>query len=842
MKYLLILFLLITKTVFPQVGNLQGKITDGANPIPSVNIFIIGTGIGTASDRNGNYFIKNIQVGDYQIRFSAIGFETTTKSVFIQPNKTIELNVSLKSKIIEIQSVEVTARRLQEQSDTRTSLIDVDPRSAKILPGAAEDIMRTLQALPGVVAPNDFSSQLIIRGSGPDQNLIIMDDVEIFNPYRLYGVISMFNPDAVEDVNLISGGFPVKYGDRLSAVLDVTNREGDNSKNLKGMINTSIADANLVLEGRNPFNIKGSWLFNSRRTYYDLIIEPFVKSANLVDENTSFPNFYDFQTKLVFGPFNGHKILINGIISRDGVNVISGKKRRTADSVGVYNQTKHNVASLAWHYASSKKFLNKLILSYYRNFGDTDFDSQILDPTLNRSAFEDVLPDTVKPYLLNFKFDGEFDYDKISIDNKSTYLWGDNVFEAGAGVDFMVTTVKFNFEFDQQLRSLFSANPQFRSSLNDLKDVKKYSRFRLYAQNTFKIGQNLFINPGFRLDHFQLLEKTYLSPRISFSYALDGITTLRAALGLYYQSPGYEKFFDQNVLFDFDKKYTKNLEAERATHYVIGLERWLTEEWNFRFETYYKKFDNLIVPKIVKGTKFHSELIPGRDPSRVSNWTRPVPILADSVTQIPTNDSYGNAYGFEFLLAKKNTVRNSKLTGWISYSLAFADRYERGVKYPFRFDQRHTVNIVLNYEFNDWFYMGLRWQYGSGFPLSVPYGIKPRIIYADTNGDGVFDTPVIATRRTISNPNAEGDVIFNIDFNNDKFNSRKPAYHRLDVRFNFITKIWGLNWTFYLDVINIYNRKNVVGYDYFIKEDFTVGKEQNNMFPILPTLGISVRF
>jgi outer membrane cobalamin receptor len=842
MKHLLTILVLFTQVVFTQVGNLQGKITDGTNPIPSVNIFIIGTGIGTASDKNGNYSLKNIPIGNYQVRFSAIGFETVTKSVSIQANKTTELNVALKSTIIEFQSVEVTARRFQEQSDTRTSLIDVDPRSAKILPGAAEDIMRTLQALPGVVAPNDFSSQLIIRGSGPDQNLIIMDDVEIFNPYRLYGVISMFNPDAVEDVNLISGGFPVKYGDRLSAVLDVTNREGDDSKNLKAMINTSIADANLVLEGRNPFNIKGSWLFNSRRTYYDLIIEPFVKSAKLVDENTSFPNFYDLQTKLVFGPFDGHKILLNGIISRDGVNVISGKKRRTADSVGVYNETKHNVAAIAWHYAPSKKFLNKFILSYYRNFGDTDFDSQILDPTLNRSAFEDVLPDTVKPYLLNFKFDGGFDYNKITLDNKSTYIWDENVFEAGAGVDFMETTVRFNFEFDQQLRALFSANPQFRSSLNDLKDVKKYSRYRLYAQNTFKIGQNLFINPGLRLDHFQLLEKTYLSPRISFSYALDGITTLRAAYGLYYQSPGYEKFFDQNVLFDLDKKYTKNLKAERAIHYVLGIERWLTEEWNLRVESYYKKFDNLIVPKIVKGTQFHSELIPGRDPFKASSWTRPVPISADSVTQIPINDSNGEAYGLEFLLAKKNTVRNSKLTGWISYSLAFADRYERGVKYPFRFDQRHTLNIVLNYEFNNWFYIGLRWQYGSGFPLSIPYGVKPRIIYADTNGDGVFDTPVIATRRTISNPNSEGNVIFNIDFNNDKFNSRKPAYHRLDVRFNFLTKIWGLNWTFYLDVINIYNRKNVVGYDYFIKDDLTIGKEQNNMFPILPTLGVSVRF
>lgn len=842
MKKFLILIFLSVKVVFPQVGNLQGKVVDNNAPIPLVNIFIIGAGIGTASDKDGFYQIKNIPIGNYQVRFSAVGFETAIKSVTIVSNKTTELNVSLKPIVIEIQSIEVTGNKLQEQSDTRTSVIDVEPRSAKVLPGAAEDIFRTLQALPGVVAPNDFSSQIIVRGSGPDQNLIIMDDIEVFNPYRLYGVISMFNPDAVKDVSLITGGFPVKYGDRLSAVLDVTNREGDNSKNLRAMINTSIADANLVLEGRNPFNLKGSWLFNSRRTYYDLIIEPFVKSAKLVDENTSFPNFYDFQTKIVFGPFNGHKFLLNGLISRDGVRVISGQKRRAADSVGVYNATHHNVFGLAWHYAPSEKFFNKVILSYYKNYGDTDFNSQILDPTLNRKAFENILPDTIKPYLLNFKFDGDFDYQKISLDNKTTYFWDDNVFEAGAGIDFMETTVRFNFQLDQQLKALISANPQFRASLSNLKDVKLYNRLRFYAQNTFKFGESFYLNPGLRLDHYQLLDKFYLSPRISASYALNELTTLRFAFGFYYQSPGYEKFFDQNVIFDLDKKYTASLQAERSIHYVLGFERWISDEWNLRVESYYKNFDNLIVQKIVQGTQFHSELIPGRDPLKSSSWTRPVPIISDSLTQIPINNSHGNAYGLEFLLAKKNIASKSKLTGWVSYSLAFANRYERGNNYPFRFDQRHTVNLVLNYEFNSWFYMGMRWQYGSGFPLSIPYGIKPRVIYSDTNGDGVFDTPIIATRRSISNPNAEGEVIFNLDFNNEKFNARKPAYHRLDVRFNFLTELWGADWTFYLDVINIYNRKNVVGYDYFINEDLTVGKEPNNMFPILPTLGISVKF
>lgn len=839
---ILSVLLFISSLSFAQTGGLSGKVSDINGPIPSANIFFVDTKIGTSTDVNGKYRIQNIKSGEYEVRFSAVGYETKILDVNILPDQNTELNIELRETVIEIQSVEVTGMKLQEQSDTRTSLIDLNPKNAKILPGAAEDVLRTLQSLPGVLAPNDFSSQLVVRGSGPDQNLIIMDDVEIFNPYRLYGVVSMFNPDAVSDVNLISGGFPAKYGDRLSAVLDVTNREGDVNRNLKGSINASIIDANIVLEGKNPFNLKGSWLVNSRRTYYDLVIEPFVKSAGLVDDNTSFPNFYDFQTKLVFGPFNGHKFLLNGIISRDGVDVVSGKERNTPDSVGVFNITRNDIVSTAWHYAPSKNYLNKVIVSWYKNNGTTDFDSQILDPSISRKDFEGTIPDTIKPYLLGFKFNGDFDYRKITVDDKFTYLWNENVFEAGAGIDFMETTMNFNFDLDPALEAIFAANPRFRASLSDLKDIKNYNRYRVFAQNNFKISEKLFLNPGLRFDYYDLLDKAYIAPRLSFSYAIDDLTTLRGVWGIYYQSPGYEKLRDQNILFDLSDRYTKNLNAEKAIHYVIGIERWLTSEWSLRFESYYKDFTDLIVQKKIMGTTFVTELIPGRDPRKSYNWTSPVAIKSDSLTQIPVNNSYGEAYGFEFFLSKRNVMSDSKLSGWVSYALAYANRFEDGIKLPFRFDQTHTFNLVLNYDFNSWFNVGVRWQYGTGFPYSEPVGIKPRVVYEDKNGDGVPETPVISTRKSYNVPNSEGEVIFDVDFGNNKFNSRKPAYHRMDVRFNFLAKFWNLDWVFYLDVVNVYNRKNVVNYDYYITGDLKLGRDQNNMFPILPTFGISVKF
>lgn len=844
LKYIIVVLCLLPVLLFGQTGELRGRITDDHSAIPGVSVLLTGTSFGAVSDEDGRFRVVSITPGTYEVRFSAVGYETLTKTVTIRAGKPAVLNLVMKSLIIETEEVQVLGSRQQQQSDPGVSVIDLKPKSAGILPGAVQDVLRTLQSLPGVLAPNDFTSQMIIRGSGPDQNLIIMDDVEVFNPYRLYGVISMFNPEAVSDIKLITGGFPAQYGDRLSAVLDVTNREGPLNANIRGNLNASIVSANLVLEGKNPFNIRGSWLFNSRRTYYDLIIEPFVKKAKLVEDNVSFPNFYDLQGKIAFGPFNGHRFILNGIYSRDGVEIVSGEKRITPDSVSVKDLTRNDLASFAWHYSPSKKILNKVVASWYRNSGDASFGASILDPTLNRDNYEKVALDTLGQYLLGFGFNSDFTFAKYSIEDRFTYFWGNNEFSAGGGVDFMTTTLSFLFDLSHELKAILAGNPNFRAVLNDVADVKHYNRYKAFVQNNFKLGEKLYIQPGLRLDYYNILEKYYLSPRISLSYALNDITTLRTVWGQYYQSPGYEKLRDANILFDLNRQYTADLQAERATHYVVSLERWINEEWRGRIETYYKRFNNLIIQKEVPGTAFYIEQVPGQDPHYKDAWTRPVAFTADSTTQIPVNGSHGEAYGFEVLVEKRNVAGSRKLSGWLSYALAYANRFEEGKVIPFRFDQRHTVNIVLEYQVNNWLNAGFRWQFGSGFPFTEPVGIKPRIIMTDKNLDGIPETAEVATRSSYANRNAKPAVIYDIDYGgrNDHFNTRKPDYHRLDIRMTASARFWSLDWNFYLDVINVYNRSNVINYDYFVTNDLKLERKATKMFPILPTLGFSLRF
>ena len=148
---------------------------------------------------------------------------------------------------------------------------------------------------------------------------------------------------------------------------------------------------------------------------------------------------------------------------------------------------------------------------------------------------------------------------------------------------------------------------------------------------------------------------------------------------------------------------------------------------------------------------------------------------------------------------------------------------------------------MLDYKINHWLDLGIRFQYGSGFPVTSPVGIKPRIILEDQNGDFIPESPVIATR---TNSAGEEEVIYDVDYG-DRFNrfaARKPIYHRLDLRLNASADWWNLDWVIYLDVINVYNRTNVINYDYFVTEDLTLEREATGMFPILPTLGFNVRF
>ncbi len=838
-----IIFMLgIANAVGQESATVKGVVRTQNNiEFPGVNLIfynrVLDSNFFAETDFKGEYMTK-LREGVYSLRTEFEGFtDYRLDNISLTGGEIKVIDITLNEKVYTTETINVEEYFRQKQNDLRTSLFNVPPINIKVLPGGIEDVLRSLKSLPGVTSPNDFTSQLVVRGSGPDQNLIIMDDVEIFNPYRLYGLVSMFNPETLSDINLITGGFPSKYGDRLSAVLDVTNKEGDRDRPISLLTNINIANANIIVQGKNPLKIPGSWIVSTRRTYYDLIVGPFAKSAGLITDDSSFPSFQDLQFKIAFGPFKKNKFIINGIFSRDGVDIISGDERKNADSINVNDVTHNNVLSLSWHYIPNQNFISKTTLSYYNNSGDNEFEGDILDPLLDREAFTPGQRDSLKSIgaLLGFNFDSKYNFRKISLGNRSAYWYGKYYFEFGGGVDLIRNDLNYKLNLDDQFKAFLRSFNNASSLLEDFTiEGKDNYRANTYLQVRIPIGDRFYIQPSARFDYYSVISKPYISPRINFGYAIDALTTVRSAFGFYYQSPGYEKLIDGQTFYDLTSERAGNLNAERALHFVLGVDRWLNNQWYMRLEGYYKKFDDLILQEKLTAYRYKWYLNDptNTDPNYIKNpvnWTRSSEKLpVDSLTPTPINGGIGNAYGVEIMLEKRYLGPNTKFYGWINYSYSKSTRQRVGdLEYPFRFDQTHTLNIVLNYKLNSWLEAGARWTYATNFPYTPPVGIQPR---------NFNDTLVV-------NP-FTNQLIFNLNYGDDanRFSERRPAYHRLDVRLTAYADFWNAKWSFYLDVINVYNRKNVIGYNYVLKEDLTIERRTTGMIPILPTLGLTARF
>ncbi len=817
----IILFFIFNAFSFSQEVKIRGKVIDfeTGEPIPNANVIVVGTMLGASTDVKGEFELE-VKPGVYDVEVRVIGYQNERKSVNLK-SVDIFIEFRLKPSYIEMGEVEVLADyKMRRVVDVRPSVVEIEPKNVKVSAGFGEDVFRLLRTLPGVVAPSDFATRFVVRGGSPDENLIIVDGVEIYNPYRLYGFVSMFNPDVVGDFNFMAGGFPAKYGDRLSAVLDVSSREGRRDKIFSSTMNISLTNANLIFEGKLPLD--GSWIFSTRRTYYDLILGPLAKKTGLVEGDVTFPNFYDFQGKLAFSPFSKHKLSFLAIYSRDAMNIITGENIERPDSIAVNDLSYNQTLAGSWVYSPSENFVVKFSMSWYKNSGESKFGGEILDPSYDYEG--KLVPDDAT----FFKIETWSNYSirKFSTSIDVNYKVGRHLIEFGFANNSINSELRYVLKMDEGLK-LFLKSLGFFSAPEIFGYFEKYVRPSFYIQDRIMLSSKLIIQPGLRFDYYGIIKKSYISPRFNLLYNLDALTSLRFAYGWYYQSPGYEKIYDQQTLFDFTK--ADNLNAEMAKHYVLGFERWLMPDVIARVEGYYKDFDNLIVRKRVQGTKWIADRIPNFPPTDIRSWSEPYSIVVnDSVTSIPVNKGDGRAYGFEILVEKKQT-RNSKIYGWLSYSFSVARRKIYDVELPFMFDQRHTFNIVLNWVISKKFDLSLTWMYGSNYPYTEPIGLKPRILVTDTSVK-------IATIRD--------RVVLDIDYGglSNFFNARKPSYHRLDVRLTYKRKIWGNEWNFYIDVINVYNRKNVVAYDFHVSKDGEIKRKAITMLPILPTFGISVKF
>ncbi|MCK5077661.1 MAG: TonB-dependent receptor, partial [Calditrichia bacterium] len=519
--------------------------------------------------------------------------------------------------------------------------------------------------LPGVQSGNEGSSGLYVRGGGPDQNLILLDGASVYNVSHVFGLFSVFNPDAVNNINLIKGGFPARYGGRLSSVLDINLKEG-NMKDFKGSGTIGVAASKLMLEGPLIKN-KTSFMVSGRRSYIDLLTRPFQKG-----KQKSGYYFYDLNTKINH-IFNQYNRLYLSFYS--GNDTFYESYKASSSSNEKFNWGWGNTAStLRWNRIFNNKIFSNLMIIYTN-------------------------------YRFNLK--NENDY-KNSYSSFNQYS---GIRDWGGKIDFeFIPSPKHYFRF-----GIGSTAHQFEPGALRIKESDNYSssdtlitptgkifsnEYSFYFEDDYKISYRFRLNMGIYSSYYTVRNENYFSfqPRISFRYLLANSIALKGAYAQMRQNIHLLANNSYGLPTDLWVPATDKIKPQQAKQFSFGLAYAMREqEIEISLEGYYKPMNNLIEYK-EGASLFGLE----------SGWEHKVEIGS------------GKSYGWELFIHKKR----GKLTGWFGYTLAWANRefenLNNGNTFPYKYDRRNDISLTLSYKFSDKITFAGNWVYGSGKRFTLP--------------------------------------------------------------------------------------------------------------------------
>jgi hypothetical protein len=356
---LLATFLFATLAAQEKRGEVSGQVVDGSTqqPLIGVNILVVQKQtVGTITDEKGNFFIKNLEVGEYSLRAAFIGYESTVvTNVVVSTGRSAKVKVKLDETPVEIGEVEVKADYFSRAgSISPVSTIGLSGAEVARSPGSIQDMDRLMLSLPNVGNSSDESNELIVRGGAPDENLTVMDYIEIPstnhypNEFNSGGPINMVNVDLIEDVRFSTGGFPAQYGDKLSSVMDVTLREGDRRRSITSNTGLNFAGFSTVMEG-GINDGKGSWIFSARRSLLETLNNlTGITALGL----TAIPKYYDTQFKIAYDLSPTQKFMASGIYGDDRILIEGDPKEKNGQKAGITDSSSvQNVDVHTYQYA-----------------------------------------------------------------------------------------------------------------------------------------------------------------------------------------------------------------------------------------------------------------------------------------------------------------------------------------------------------------------------------------------------------------------------------------------------------------------------------------------------------
>lgn len=861
--------LLATVGVLPlwaQPASVRGVVVDAAyeQPLAGVQVTVEQEGrvvAGTVTDADGAYRLRGVPAGRYRLVLRYVGYRTEERAIAVDAANEYREDARLMRSVAELGEVAVEAGVRDDPADVAISVTRIEPEQIRQVAGGTEDVLRALQTLPGIVSASDYTNQLIVRGGSPDQNLILIDGIEVYSPYRLSGVGSVLNPAMLRSVELYAGGFPARYGDRLSSVLAVTMRDGTTTRPLAGTLSLDPVHAGLTLEGRLP--MAGSWLVSGRRTYFDTAANTFADRSGIANDLAT-PTFTDVQARLLLQPGQRHRLRLTALRSREvldsAVDVFGEQEGTASDLMTGDDELANDALGLTWTYLPRADRQWSVLLSGYRLAGANDAQGRITPADGFRPPARPGRPPPPPLFggevdTAQFALTQDYRLEQAAVRTEFAAAAGAHTVEAGAGLYILRHTLDVQVDLNAFGAFLFdalqTADPLLGALTRSTDTVRTTQRAYGYAQDRLALSENAYVQPGLRYDYYGLLRRGYLSPRLGVSARVGPATTVRVAAGHYAQAPGYEKLIDPSEPFSLGR-FTRldGLKAEEAVHLGVEVIQTIGPAWQVRVEAYDKWLRNLIAQQL----RLEQRPV-ARYTGRAGRLEAGAYDIEDAAlfvaTTAPINAGQGRARGVELMVERRP---GAWWSGWFAYTYARAERerfYADGlVAQPFAYDRRHAATLVLDARLGRGFRLGLTWRAGSGLPTTRADRVTPLV--------GVVDDPVTGTenRFVLTDP-ASGTVRLVPDYGDaaDRFDARLPSYHRLDLRATYTAPFEAIDASIYLDLINVYNRRNTLGYQYYVAIEpppeglpasltpppkVLLYREPVYLFPFIPAFGLRI--
>ena len=735
---------------FAQDNTVKGFVYEEATgePMMFTNVYLKGTTFGGSTNENGYFNINRIPDGTYTLLITSVGYDTISETLSLAKGQSINKKYYLKETSQKLETVTITADKIEARTETKTSVISVTPKTITKIPtiGGQADFAQYLQVIPGVIFTGDQGGQLYIRGGSPIQNKVLLDGMVVYNPFHSIGLFSVFDTDIIRNADVYTGGFGAEYSGRISSIMDISTRDG-NKKRISGKIGANVFGAKIMVEGplkkaKNPDEASASFIISAKNSYLEQtskVLYPYASETGLPF------NFQDIYGKVSLNAPNGSKINLFGFSFNDQV------------------KNYQSLSNYGW-----------------RSFGGgTNFL---------------VIPGKAPMMIEGCIAYSSYKSDMVVLetnDERSSYINGFN-----ASFDFSQfigrSTLKYGFEMLGNTTYYKTYSIYGHQTIGGDDSKSNTTELGIYAKYKAVLG-NFLLEPSIRLQMYPSLPDFSFEPRIALKYNVNDRLRLKAAAGRYSQNlVAITSDRDVvNLFYGFLSDITNlpqtfngkqiNHYLQRANHYIIGAEYDLSNNITMNLEGYWKQFTQL------------------------TNINRNKLYPSDSGNEIPDllkkdfTMETGDAYGFDLTMK----FEDKHWYVWAVYALGFVTRqYEKAVEneailtsYAPHFDRRHNVNLIVTYTAGakrQWEFSG-RWNFGSGFPFTPIQGYYEHFSFQD----GInFD---------YTTTNGEMGVLYG------ELNSgRLPTYHRFDLdikrKFYFSENI---NLEVDLSVTNVYNRKNI---------------------------------